>query len=331
MGSLVIKGNMALLPSFLVFSIILGFGQTSYVKVFSHNSAKGVFSNAADALSKNPDNPNADLYSILAGLEDFRDANGKFQFKLCYPGLAPVGAKGICNEWIQTSNPATESTITGFEAISLAFTQNSLLNPWKGLGRNLASLQSSTLIDDSPSSSAWWSAIGAFTQYTNNVSIPGPRPNVVSKVELFVKGGFECLDGWTYNNSTFKCYKFVQKKITWSEAHRECLSMIPTSSPPALPVTRGPLPSIRDEEENHFVDSLLLAAHLDAWLGGHLLGDGSWIWTDGSKWTYDNWRCGQAVREDSLYLKSNGDWNVARFSDIMCGYVCQYLDLNQFT
>ena len=137
-------------------------------------------------LRKNPDNPNADLYSILDRLEDFRDGDDKFQFKLCYPGLAPVGDKGNCNEWIQTSNPATESTITGFEAISLAFVLDSYEKPWRGLGRNLASLQSSTLIDDSPSESYWWSAIGAFTTYENG--IPGPNPNVVRKVELFVKG-----------------------------------------------------------------------------------------------------------------------------------------------
>ena len=158
-----------------------------YVKVFSHNSAKGVFSNAADVLSKNPDNPNADLYSILAGLEDFRDANGKFQFKLCYPELAPVGAKGNCNEWIQTSNPAIESIITGFEAISLAFVKDSYDKPWRGLGRNLAQIDSSTLIDDSPSEGNWYSAIGAFK--TNQAQeIAGPRPKFVSKVELFVKG-----------------------------------------------------------------------------------------------------------------------------------------------
>ena len=27
----------------------------------------------------------------------------------------------------------------------------------------------------------------------------------------------KCLDGWTYNPDTFKCYKFIQKKATWSE------------------------------------------------------------------------------------------------------------------
>ena len=142
----------------------------------------------------------------------------------------------------------------------------------------------------------------------------------------------KCLDGWTYNTNTFKCYKFIPKKATWSEAHRDCMTKVTSPNPPALPITRVNLVSIRDDEENHFVDSLLQSAHCQgAWIGGHILGDGSWIWTDGSKWTYDNWKCGQIAREDSLSLKANGDWNVGRFSDILCGYVCQYLDLNQFT
>ena len=85
--------------------------------------------------------------------------------------------------------------------------------------------------------------------------------------------------------------------------------------------------------ENLFLGSLLNLTSLSsgAWIGGRLLREGTWLWTDGSKWTYDNFQCGLSVREDSLYLKGCGDWDVGRFSDVLCGYVCQYLDLNQFT
>jgi len=330
---------------FLVVLSFCGLGHTTYVKVFNHNTAGGFFAatnSPDDVLSKNPTDPNADLYSILDTLENYRDAEGKFTFKICYPEYTGVGG-GRCNEWKQTSNFATETTITGFEPIgTLAWNLRGDGQPWGGLGKNIASQQTRTLIDDMPNSSTFWNSIGAFVLYSTSGTAPniikrilGPRSSVgsrqVTKVEIFVRDA-KCLDGWTYNPNTFKCYKFIQKKGTWSEARRDCLSKVISPNPPKLPITRVNLVSIKDDEENHFVDSLLVPSHCQgAWIGGHLLGDGSWLWTDGSKWTYDNWKCGQNVREDSLFLKANGDWNVGRFSDILCGYVCQYLDLNQFT
>ena len=80
--------------------------------MFYHNTRGGFFSSEADVLRKNVDNPNADLFSILDQLEDYR-TGGLFHFKLCYPELVGVNGLNGCNEWIQTSNPAMESTITG--------------------------------------------------------------------------------------------------------------------------------------------------------------------------------------------------------------------------
>ena len=85
-----------------------------FVQVFSHNTAGGLFSSQEDALSKNPREPEADLYSVLDQLESLRSVEGSFHFKLCYPEVTGE-AGGSCNEWTQTSNPATESTITGFK------------------------------------------------------------------------------------------------------------------------------------------------------------------------------------------------------------------------
>lgn len=99
----------------------------------------------------------------------------------------------MCNEWIQSSNPLTESIITGFQPISLAFAKDSNLGSWKGIGKN-PSQWSSTAIDDSPSSPMWWTAIGA-TQYFSDEKIPGPRSPfqtdsnttvLVNKVNLYV-------------------------------------------------------------------------------------------------------------------------------------------------
>ena len=187
----------------IIIRIIIVFGSDShikctfflgYLKVFSHNTSGGLFSNKAGVLKSNPTNSNADLFSILYKLEEFKDSNGNFHFKICYPELKGIGGKS-CNEWIQSSNPSTAHNITGFRPIGqLAFDKNSLNQPWRGLGSNLPNLQSNTLIDDSPTDWYYYSAIGAFTYWSDSKkrTIPGPRlPNElrsspITKVELYV-------------------------------------------------------------------------------------------------------------------------------------------------
>ena len=124
----------------------------------------GLFSSLLDALNKNSGDPEADLYSILDQLESYRTKNG-FHFKLCYPEL--VG----CNEWIQTSNPATQfGKATGFKAIKLAYATAGDNGEWKGIGRNPINHRT-TLIDDSPPLSGyWWTAIGKLKIIKHGVS-----------------------------------------------------------------------------------------------------------------------------------------------------------------
>ena len=113
-----------------------------------------------------------------------------FHLKLCYPDLAGTGeAGGHCNEWLQSSNPALETTITGFKIISLAFPRNSINNPWAGLGRNLAN-DTKALMDDAPSEvDYYWSAIGMTFYHGQNDTIPGPLHHLVKKVDLYVDTG----------------------------------------------------------------------------------------------------------------------------------------------
>ena len=161
-----------------------------YIKVFSHDTSGGLFSKKDQVLKSNPENSDADLYSILYRLEEFRNSERNFQFKLCYPEIIGIGGKS-CNEWIQSSNPATDSDITGFKPISMAFVKNSINQEWKGLGINLVGNQRYSLIDVAPSHSFWFTAIGAFSNWRGADKIPGPRVEPYSskspttKVELF--------------------------------------------------------------------------------------------------------------------------------------------------
>ena len=156
-----------------------------YIRIFGHNTEGGLFSSKMDAMVKNLEIPNAFLFSILKYLEHYRGKDGNFQFKLCYPEV------GKCNEWIQTSNPATETTIRGFKAISLDFKINSLQNAWAGLGKNA---YGTTLIDDAPEYDSGFCAIGATKYWPEKFQIPGPfcrspgfTSGGISEVNLYLK------------------------------------------------------------------------------------------------------------------------------------------------
>ena len=142
--------------------------------MFSHDVSGGFFKSHADVGSKNPKNPNHKLFSTLNELEKYRNSDGMFQFKLCYPELNWGRGGKTCNEWIQSSNPYTDSTIKDFVAIFLAFDRDSYNGHWKGLGKNSAGNDARTIVDDSPTQSYWYSAIGAKSAWRNG-KIPGPR------------------------------------------------------------------------------------------------------------------------------------------------------------
>ena len=99
------------------------------------------------------------------------------------------------------------------------------------------------------------------------------------------------------------------------------------------------LVSITSEKENDLVSSLLRKGDV-AWIGGTKLSDESWIWIDGSVWSYENWRFspkGEQIEpnninhnEDSLVMvKHNyGVWyDFHRHTNSLetSGYVCQYI------
>ena len=145
--------------------------------MFAHNTAGGFFANLAEAKQKNVDDKKADLYSILYDLESFRKDDGLFQLAVCFPG------RPECNEWLQSSNPVLEETITGFSAISLGFTGTGRGNAWQGIG--LSPIDDENLIDDEPSGDRWWTSIGTISGIRGK--FPGPNPHLVTRIALFAQ------------------------------------------------------------------------------------------------------------------------------------------------
>ena len=84
-----------------------------------------------------------------------------------------------------------ETTIRGFKPISLAFSKDSYLKAWRGLGKSPSNFPYAA-IDDAPTQSYWWTAIGATRLHYGK--IPGPRSDrdwntiaIVTKVQLYVQ------------------------------------------------------------------------------------------------------------------------------------------------
>ena len=150
----------------------------------------GFFKDAADTMSKNPDDENARLFSILDQLERLSTSLGVFRLRQCYPEYD----EPKCNEWVQSSNPVKESAITGFKAINWVRTINSKAQPFGGLGLN--EKYDHSLIDDvpknTPSACHCFHSIGSNGEaWEGSGRIPGPsdagnEKKKVRKVELYM-------------------------------------------------------------------------------------------------------------------------------------------------
>ena len=93
-----------------------------------------------------------------------------------------------------------------------------------------------------------------------------------------------CESGWTPFSHTGKCYKLVTLGRDWAGARAYCQGQ---------GTGFGDLASIPDQETNELVMSLL-PQYGTYWIGGtDAVSEGVWQWSDGTPWSYTNWRRGQ--------------------------------------
>ena len=141
-----------------------------------------------------------------------------------------------------------------------------------------------------------------------------------------------CLPGWSLNSGNCRCYKFLTKPATWTEANSECQRIAPTNPRDRPPVTARHLAAPQSKPENDFLANL--TGGKNAWIGGFKFADGKWGWTDGQQWNEEKtfWNKNEpnnfGGRENSLLLNwgGRGGWNDSPFQN-RYPYVCQYLDL----
>ena len=80
-----------------------------------------------------------------------------------------------------------------------------------------------------------------------------------------------CPDGWTAKSEFSKCYYYLNDtKRTWNESNERCAAIDPDSE--------ATLVSVRSQEENDFVLSLISAY---SWIGGtDEAAEGVWRWVN---------------------------------------------------
>ncbi|XP_041103294.1 lectin-like [Polyodon spathula] len=141
----------------------------------------------------------------------------------------------------------------------------------------------------------------------SRVAAQGDKKEEVVKREASMCDG-SCLKGWSSFKN--KCYQYVKDRKTWADAELYCLSL------------GGNLASIHSVEDNQAIQNLINnndASNGYTWIGGSdCFKEGSWYWTDGSKWDYNNWNKGEPNNlgvENCLHLNFPvpGGWN-----DVAC-------------
>ncbi|XP_041634977.1 ladderlectin-like [Cheilinus undulatus] len=100
---------------------------------------------------------------------------------------------------------------------------------------------------------------------------------------LVVQSVALCPSGWArYNN---RCFLFVPTAMSWANAERHCQAQ------------DGNLASVHSNVEYHFIQGMILKqtqTFPNTWLGGSdAEQDGTWLWSDGSHFTYANWCPGE--------------------------------------
>jgi len=123
--------------------------------------------------SKNSKNPSANNFAILDQLENFRNSEGKFEFRLTWPGS---GLQDYI--WKQTSNPVTKTSrgADGYEAVSVPNNNHF----WGGLEHG----GSQALLDGSVNHGNWWYAVASRVAFRGG--IPATNNKAVQQVELWV-------------------------------------------------------------------------------------------------------------------------------------------------
>ncbi|XP_021166230.2 ladderlectin [Fundulus heteroclitus] len=117
---------------------------------------------------------------------------------------------------------------------------------------------------------------------------PGIRPVNCAKNN-------RCPHGWS--SFGYRCFLFIDTPKTWPGAEFYCQ------------FEGANLASVHSYEENHFIQTLTRGdthSFPETWIGGtSAIHPDLWMWSDGSRFQYENWYDGDHHEKDGCCLKTN--------------------------
>ena len=159
------------------------------------NVSNGYFS--SDVIStgiENADNPNANTYCIIGGLDEsaYQQTGGYYEFKLIYKYSDDT--EDVL-EWTQTSW-LTESTITGADLSKITTDTYTNCKAFKGLGRS--DRTDRAYLDGNGGESCWYHGVASLEGWSEGGSvfydyIPGHNANTAYYSSLWVRPRMECI------------------------------------------------------------------------------------------------------------------------------------------
>ncbi|XP_060887892.1 ladderlectin-like isoform X5 [Labrus mixtus] len=125
---------------------------------------------------------------------------------------------------------------------------------------------------------------------TNAAAVPEAQPDVMAVGASMedddghtVQRSSACPSGWIQHYN--RCFLFVRTSMTWTNAEINCQAR------------GGRLASVHSFDEYHFIQGIILrqtGMYPSTWLGGSdAQQEGTWLWSDGSRFSYVNWYPGQ--------------------------------------
>ncbi|XP_028446708.1 galactose-specific lectin nattectin-like [Perca flavescens] len=133
---------------------------------------------------------------------------------------------------------------------------------------------------------------------------------------LTAYGAAPCPPGWTQLGS--RCFAFYIQTKTWSDAETVCQA------------AGGNLASIHSDAEHKFLKDFIIqvsGTQKTSWIGGtDAVKEGTWMWSDGSKFDYKSWNAGEPNNlggENCLTMNWPGannwnDWACTNQASFVC-------------
>ncbi|XP_043980117.1 galactose-specific lectin nattectin-like [Gambusia affinis] len=130
----------------------------------------------------------------------------------------------------------------------------------------------------------------------------------------------DCRFTMTWNDG--RCFQYVELEMTWAKAEEFCR------------LSNGNLASMRSINDYYFITNYThdnhYGEHKGTWVGGYdSAEEGTWMWSDGSRFLFNHWGPGQPNNQDGnencMVISAGGNYHM---NDDICSkelpFICAY-------